>query len=48
MAKTALITGGSSGLGYNLAEQLGKEGYRIIILARNPEKINQAVGRLKR
>jgi 3-dehydrosphinganine reductase len=47
MIKTAFITGGSSGLGYNLAEQLGKSGYRIIILARNPAKIDRAVAQLK-
>ena len=47
MTKTALITGGSSGLGFTLAEQLGKQDYRIIILARNQERIDQAVNRLK-
>jgi 3-dehydrosphinganine reductase len=47
MTKTALITGGSSGLGFTLAEQLGKNGYRVIILARNAEKINRAVIQLK-
>ena len=46
MKKVALITGGSSGLGYALAEILGKEGHTIIILARNQEKINKAVAAL--
>jgi uncharacterized oxidoreductase len=46
MAKTAVITGGSSGLGYALAELLGKQGYTIVIMARNLEKINNAVKRL--
>jgi short-subunit dehydrogenase len=46
MKKVALITGGSSGLGYALAELLGKQGYSIIILARNQEKITKAVASL--
>jgi uncharacterized oxidoreductase len=43
MEKTALITGGSSGLGLAYAEILGQQGYRIIILARNPERIELSV-----
>jgi NAD(P)-dependent dehydrogenase (short-subunit alcohol dehydrogenase family) len=43
MGKTALITGGSSGLGLAYAEILGQQGYRIIILARNQERIELAV-----
>jgi 3-dehydrosphinganine reductase len=43
MEKTALITGGSSGLGLAYAEILGQQGYRIIILARNQERIELAV-----
>ena len=46
MDKTALITGGSSGLGLAYAVYLGNQGYRIIILARNPERIGQAVASL--
>ncbi|MCX6233967.1 MAG: SDR family NAD(P)-dependent oxidoreductase [Bacteroidetes bacterium] len=42
MAKTALITGGSSGLGFSFATLLGKEGYHIIILARNEQRIKKA------
>ena len=47
MEKIALITGGSSGLGYSLAELLGKDGYKIIILARNKLRIDKAVEGLK-
>ncbi len=46
MKKVALITGGSSGLGFALAEILGKQGYSVILLARNQEKINRAVADL--
>src|ERR1700740_3490150 len=46
MSKVALITGGSSGLGYALAELLGKQGYTIVVAARNQEKINGAVSKL--
>src|SRR5258708_3499983 len=46
MKKVALITGGSSGLGFALAELLGKQDYSIIILARNQEKINKSVADL--
>ena len=46
MSKVALVTGGSSGLGYALAELLGKQNYSIIVIARNQEKINAAVAKL--
>ncbi|MCP4135878.1 MAG: SDR family NAD(P)-dependent oxidoreductase [bacterium] len=41
--KTALITGGSSGLGLAMAKQLASEGYHSVILARGEERINKAV-----
>lgn len=46
MKKVAVITGGSSGLGYALSELLGKQGYSIVIMARNQEKITKAVASL--
>jgi 3-dehydrosphinganine reductase len=46
MSKTVLITGGSSGLGLALARQLGRNGYNTILVARNPERLNQAVAKL--
>jgi 3-dehydrosphinganine reductase len=47
MNKVALVTGGSSGLGYALAELLGKQGYSILVIARNQGKIDGAINKLK-
>jgi len=47
MTKTALITGGSSGLGKVFAEELGQQGYHIIIIARDKVKIDNVVQHLK-
>lgn len=38
MAKTAIVTGGSRGIGYGIAKQLGSEGYNIAILDVNDPK----------
>lgn len=40
--KTALITGASKGLGYQLAESLAKMGWNLLITARSPEKLLSA------
>jgi short-subunit dehydrogenase len=47
MSKIALITGGSSGLGYSFAEELGNNGYQIIILARNKSNLEESVKNLE-
>lgn len=40
--KTAFITGGSSGLGFELARQLGTQGYTVVINGRNTERLETA------
>jgi NAD(P)-dependent dehydrogenase (short-subunit alcohol dehydrogenase family) len=44
--KAALITGGSSGIGFALARALGEDGYGVTIAARRPEKLEQAAADL--
>lgn len=39
MAKTAIITGGSSGLGLASAEALAKQGFNLILLARGEKRL---------
>lgn len=45
--KTIVITGGTSGLGYAAAEEFARLGATLIVVARNPEKTEQAVEQLK-
>ena len=44
--KNALVTGSSRGLGLTLARGLGKAGARVILSARNPERLKDAEKRL--
>jgi 3-oxoacyl-[acyl-carrier protein] reductase len=46
MKKTALITGGSKGIGYGIAESLVREGYHVGITSRNPAAAGEAADRL--
>jgi 3-dehydrosphinganine reductase len=43
----AVITGGSSGLGFAMAELLARQGYRTILIARDPQKLDKVVQSLK-
>lgn len=45
--KTALVTGGSSGLGLIMAKGLLENGARVIIASRSEEKCNQALNELE-
>ena len=44
--KTALITGGSRGLGLQMAEALGEQGARVVISARKQDELDDAVAHL--
>ncbi|WP_110114297.1 SDR family oxidoreductase [Bacillus sp. CGMCC 1.16541] len=40
--KTVLITGGSTGLGYELAKNYAHDGYHVVITGRNEERLQMA------
>ncbi len=42
-SKTALITGGSSGIGLDAARGFLEEGYNVVISGRNEDKLKQAI-----
>lgn len=46
--KTALITGGSKGIGYGIAESLLKEGMNVAITGRNVEAVEAAAAELSK
>lgn len=41
MKQTAIVTGGSRGIGLAVAKQLAKDGYSIVVTARSPKEDNQ-------
>jgi gluconate 5-dehydrogenase len=45
--KTALVTGGSRGLGFQIAQALGEAGARVAITARREEGLKEAAGQLQ-
>lgn len=45
--KTALITGATTGIGYELAKLFAKDGYNLVIVARHQNELQQAAYELK-
>src|ERR1700686_1389761 len=45
--RTALVTGGSRGLGLQMAEALGEMGARVALTARKRDELDEAVTHLK-
>lgn len=47
MSKTALITGGSSGLGFEFATLLSEQGFLPVILGRHQQRIDTALAKIR-
>jgi NAD(P)-dependent dehydrogenase (short-subunit alcohol dehydrogenase family) len=45
--RAALVTGGSRGIGFALAETLGEEGYSLTVTARKPDSLERAAADLR-
>ena len=44
--RSALVTGGSSGIGLAIAHVLVEEGYEVTVAGRNPERLERTVAAL--
>ncbi len=46
-SETVLITGASSGIGFELAKLFARDGYGLVLNARDPERLNQAAKQIE-
>jgi hypothetical protein len=46
-ARTALITGASGGIGYELSKLFAKDHYNLLLVARREDRLNQVAGELR-
>lgn len=47
LSKTVLITGASNGIGYELAKLFARDGYHLVLVARNREKLSELADQMK-
>lgn len=47
MSRTAVVTGGGSGLGESISEQLGRDGHRVAVLDVNGEAAEKVAARIR-
>ncbi|WP_207425601.1 SDR family oxidoreductase [Pedobacter sp. SYSU D00535] len=47
VSKTALITGASSGIGYELTKLFAGDGYNLVLVARNEDQLNKVADELR-
>jgi 3-oxoacyl-[acyl-carrier protein] reductase len=45
--KTAVVTGGSAGIGRQISEELGRNGCRVVVVARGRERLAETVAAIK-
>lgn len=46
MASWAVVTGGSDGIGLEMAKKLAREGFSICLVARNEDKMKEKIAEI--